>query len=73
MAEEKQNKTVQRVVVQDVAIPQEQKVRDANQQPIVIDGLWGLAFGPSSSSTSLYFAAGIDDETHGLVGVITPK
>lgn len=48
-------------------------LRDANQNPIVIDGLWGLAFGPGASSTSLYFAAGIDDEAHGLVGVITPR
>jgi uncharacterized protein (TIGR03118 family) len=48
-------------------------LRDANQNPIVIDGLWGFAFGPGASSTSLYFAAGIDDETHGLVGVITPR
>ena len=28
-----------------------------------IGGLWGLTFGPSAGSTTLYFAAGIDDET----------
>jgi uncharacterized protein (TIGR03118 family) len=48
-------------------------LRDANQNPIAVDGLWGLAFGPGASSTSLYFAAGIDDEQHGLIGVITPR
>ncbi len=41
--------------------------------PVVIDGLWGLAFGngKAGSKTSLYFAAGPDDEAHGLFGKIT--
>ena len=42
--------------------------------PIVIDGLWGLAFGNGVSAgdtTTLYYAAGPDDETHGLFGKIT--
>lgn len=42
--------------------------------PIVIEGLWGLAFGNGVSAgdaNSLYFAAGPDDETHGLFGKIT--
>jgi uncharacterized protein (TIGR03118 family) len=41
---------------------------------LVIDGLWGLAFGNGASAgdaNSLYFAAGPDDETHGLFGKIT--
>lgn len=39
---------------------------------VEIDGLWGLAFPPSSgfNSTYLYFAAGPHDETHGLFGYI---
>jgi uncharacterized protein (TIGR03118 family) len=48
-------------------------LRDANKNVIAIDGLWGVAFGPGSGSTTLYFAAGIDDETHGIVGVLRPQ
>jgi len=42
-------------------------------RPIVIDGLWGLAFGNGTTAgdaNALYFAAGPDDETHGLFGSI---
>jgi uncharacterized protein (TIGR03118 family) len=42
-------------------------------RPIEIDGLWGLAFGNGSTAgdaNALYFAAGPDDETHGLFGSI---
>jgi uncharacterized protein (TIGR03118 family) len=46
-------------------------LRDESANPIAIDGLWGLVFGPSSVSTTLYFAAGPDDESHGLVGTLT--
>ncbi len=46
-------------------------------QPIIIDGLWGLSAGNDGnggSSQSIYFAAGPNDETHGLFGVIqTPE
>lgn len=42
--------------------------------PIVIEGLWGIAFAPATSTAInhnwLYFAAGPDDETHGLFGYI---
>ncbi len=41
--------------------------------PVTIDGLWGLAFGPGVANArpdGLYFAAGPDDEMHGLFGVI---
>ena len=48
----------------------------AHGNPIVIEGLWGIAF-PTSANTAfmidpnfLYFAAGPDDETHGLFGYI---
>src|SRR2546421_1371893 len=40
---------------------------------IVIDGLWGLAFGKGGtggSAKSLFFAAGIADEAHGLFGML---
>jgi len=42
--------------------------------PLVIDGLWGLAFGngkTAGDATSLYYAAGPDDEAHGLFGKVT--
>jgi uncharacterized protein (TIGR03118 family) len=43
-------------------------------KPIVIDGLWGIGFGNDAAagpSTTLYFAAGPDDEEHGLFGSVT--
>src|SRR5262245_12252195 len=43
-------------------------------KPVVIDGLWGLAFGngrTAGDANTLYYAAGPDDETHGLFGKIT--
>ncbi len=46
----------------------------ASNQPIVISGLWALAFGNDAAAgpaTSLYFTAGIDDEANGLFGTIT--
>jgi uncharacterized protein (TIGR03118 family) len=42
-----------------------------NMSPVQIDGLWGIRFGndgTAGSSRELYFAAGIDDEEHGLFG-----
>jgi uncharacterized protein (TIGR03118 family) len=42
--------------------------------PLEIERLWGLAFGngvTAGSATTLYYAAGPDDETHGLFGKIT--
>jgi uncharacterized protein (TIGR03118 family) len=48
-------------------------LHDANGAEIAIDGLWGLDFGPGAASTSLYFAAGLNDETHGTIGILTPK
>jgi uncharacterized protein (TIGR03118 family) len=47
---------------------------EAPGKPIEIDGLWGLVFGNGAiagTKTTLYYAAGPDDETHGLFGKIT--
>jgi uncharacterized protein (TIGR03118 family) len=46
---------------------------DQSGKPIEIDGLWGLTFGNGATAgdrNALYFAAGPDDETHGLFGSI---
>jgi uncharacterized protein (TIGR03118 family) len=48
---------------------------DANSAPITINGLWGISFGSggnSGSATTLYFAAGLNDEKDGLFGSIAP-
>lgn len=49
------------------------QVRTANGTPIVIDGLWAIAFGNGSAagpSNNLYFLAGPTGQTHGLFGFI---
>jgi uncharacterized protein (TIGR03118 family) len=49
-------------------------LNDASNMPITIDGLWGINFGSGGNSgpaTTLYFAAGPDNESHGLLGMIT--
>ncbi|MDB4953651.1 MAG: hypothetical protein JWO36_1220 [Myxococcales bacterium] len=45
-------------------------LEDRGGNPIIIPGLWGLAFG--HSSRDLFFAAGPGDEAHGLFGKLTP-
>jgi len=48
-------------------------MKDDSGNPVVIDGLWGLGFGNDGNagpSTTLYFTAGPDDESHGLFGMI---
>ncbi len=48
-------------------------LKGADGHAIAIDGLWGIAFGNggvAGQRTSLYFAAGPDDEEHGLFGRI---
>src|SRR6185295_270015 len=43
-------------------------------QPLVIEGLWGLAFGngkTAGDANALYYDAGPDHEAHGLFGKIT--
>lgn len=49
-------------------------LRDVKGKPLVIDGLWMLTLGggKNSSSDRLYFTAGINGETDGLFGTITP-
>jgi uncharacterized protein (TIGR03118 family) len=49
-------------------------LKTADHKPLVIDGLWGIAFGNGAGAgptTTLFFAAGPDDETHGLFGSVT--
>ena len=49
-------------------------LKGTDHRPIVIDGLWGIGFGNNGGagpSTTLFFAAGPDDETHGLFGSIS--
>jgi uncharacterized protein (TIGR03118 family) len=51
-------------------------LKHPNHRPIVIDGLWGIGFGNgvgAGPATTLFFAAGPDDETHGLFGSITAE
>jgi uncharacterized protein (TIGR03118 family) len=45
------------------------------KKAITIDGLWGLGFGNGAAAgpaNTLFFAAGIQDEAHGLFGTLTP-
>ena len=47
--------------------------KDQFGNPIVIDDLWGLAFGNGAAAgqtDELFFTAGIADEAHGLFGKI---
>ena len=49
-------------------------LKTSNHHPLVIDGLWGIGFGNGFAAgpiTTLYFAAGPDDEAHGLYGSVT--
>ncbi|ETK33431.1 TIGR03118 family protein [Microbispora sp. ATCC PTA-5024] len=49
-------------------------LRTPEGKPIRIDGLWGLAPGTAANggANALWFAAGTDDEKHGLLGLIRP-
>jgi uncharacterized protein (TIGR03118 family) len=49
-------------------------IKGTDHRPISIDGLWGIGFGNGAQSgptSTLFFAAGPDDEEHGLFGSIT--
>ena len=50
----------------------EGQLRDQGGKPITIDGLWALRFGNgvTGDRNDLLFSAGIDDEAHGLFGVM---
>jgi len=47
-------------------------LRDAQQHAIAIDGLWGLITGDAVAGgpDSVWFSAGPEDETHGLLGIL---
>jgi uncharacterized protein (TIGR03118 family) len=50
------------------------QLRSTNGLAVEIEGLWGIGFGNGGNAgptTSLFFAAGIDDEEHGVFGAIT--
>jgi uncharacterized protein (TIGR03118 family) len=50
-------------------------LEDSNGHPIIIDGLWGLAFGNGGKAgvpDALYFTAGLNHEADGLFGSIVP-
>jgi uncharacterized protein (TIGR03118 family) len=50
------------------------QLNGVNDQPIVIDGLWGLTLGDGAlgaDANKLYFTAGIADEAHGLFGSLS--
>lgn len=49
-------------------------LRDADNKVIAIDGLWALQSGTAASggADAIWFSAGPDDETHGLLGVLRP-
>ena len=50
------------------------QLEDTRENPITINGLWGLSFGNGTKvggpRNTLFFTAGIADETHGLFGSI---
>lgn len=51
-------------------------LRDVDNVPIAIDGLWGIGFGNGGNAgptTTLFFAAGLNDESDGLFGTLTPR
>jgi len=50
-------------------------LQGVDDEPVMIEGLWGLAFGNGGRAgrpTTLYFTAGPDDESHGLFGSLDP-
>ena len=51
------------------------RLRKPDGRLLKIDGLWGFAFGNgilSQPTSTLFFAAGPDDENHGLYGTVKP-
>jgi uncharacterized protein (TIGR03118 family) len=52
------------------------QLHSSNGRPLVIDGLWGIAFGNGfqhQPTDTLFFAAGPADESRGLYGKIEPS
>jgi uncharacterized protein (TIGR03118 family) len=51
------------------------ELRGSGGSPLAIDGLWALEFGNGGTAgptSTLFFTAGPDEESHGLFGSITP-
>jgi uncharacterized protein (TIGR03118 family) len=51
------------------------ELRGSDGSPLAIDGLWALEFGNGAAAgptSTLFFTAGPDEESHGLFGSITP-
>ena len=49
------------------------QLRDGNNAPVLIDGLWGLDFGKGAAlRQTLFFASGPADESQGLAGTLRP-
>ena len=50
-------------------------LRGTSGKPLAIDGLWGLIVGDSVAGgvDSVWFSAGPDDESHGLLGTLRPQ
>ena len=51
------------------------KVKGSNGKPIQIAGLWALQVGNGAAggdANTVYFTAGLDHQTHGLLGSLTP-
>ena len=51
------------------------QLKGTNHRALKLDGLWGMAFGNGFNNQpvdTLFFAAGPDDENHGVYGAITP-
>ncbi|HEY3934952.1 MAG TPA: TIGR03118 family protein [Gemmatimonadales bacterium] len=46
-------------------------LRGDNHQTLEIDGLWDMTFGPESGASTLFFSAGPDGESHGVLGTLT--
>ena len=47
-------------------------LRSTSGKPLAIDGLWGLIVGDAAAGgpDSVWFSAGPDDESHGLLGIL---
>jgi uncharacterized protein (TIGR03118 family) len=50
-------------------------LRGTSGRPLAIDGLWGLMVGDAvaGGTSSVWFSAGPDDETHGLLGILRAR
>ena len=50
-------------------------LRGTSGRPLAIDGLWGLMVGDAvaGGTSSVWFSAGPDDESHGLLGTLRPQ